>query len=167
MNDMNPAAAAPQRPTLLTVICILSFIMGLFSLWSGYRNAFTDAPQEALLEAKAQMEESMAQLGDQGTPMVQEMLESAITLAEKSVEKAKPMGYAEIVVALLSLFGVWSMWNLRKMGFWVYLLASIAGLAMPVVFLGGGLMTMLSVGIGGFISIVFIILYAVNLKHMH
>lgn len=167
MNDMNPAAAAPQRPTLLTVICILSFIMGLFSLWSGYRNAFTDAPQKGLEEAKAQMEEAMAQMGDQGVPMMQEMMESTITMAEKAAEKARPIGYSKIVLALLSLFGVWSMWNLRKTGFWVYLLASIGGLVMPVVFLGGGIMTMLSVGIAGFISIIFIIFYAVNLKHMH
>jgi hypothetical protein len=49
----------------------------------------------------------------------------------------------------------------------MYLVASVAGLVLPVIFLGGGLMTILSVGIGGFFSVVFIILYAVNLKHMH
>lgn len=167
MSEMNPAAAAPQRPTLLTVICILSFIAGLFSLWSGVQNAFTSKPQEAVAEARTAMEEAMAQMGDQGTPMVQEMLESAITMAEKSAEHAKSIGYGEIILSLLSLFGVWNMWNLRKQGFWMYLLASIGGLLLPVFFLGGGLMTVLSVGIGGFISLVFIILYAVNLKHMH
>ena len=59
------------------------------------------------------------------------------------------------------------MWNLKKSGFWMYRLASVASLLVPVFFLGGGMMTLLSVGIGGFITIVFVILYAVNLKHMH
>jgi hypothetical protein len=36
-----------------------------------------------------------------------------------------------------------------------------------MVFLGGGLLTALGVGFMGLISVVFIILYAVNLKHMH
>ena len=58
------------------------------------------------------------------------------------------------------------MWNLRKMGFWLYVLASVASLIMPIVFLGGGLMTFLSVGFMGVIAIIFIVLYAVNLKHM-
>ena len=43
----------------------------------------------------------------------------------------------------------------------------MGGLAVPLVFLGGGLMTIISLSIGGFISVVFIALYAVNLKHMH
>ncbi|HMZ49689.1 MAG TPA: hypothetical protein PLP28_11980, partial [Flavobacteriales bacterium] len=57
MTDMT--MDAPKRPTLLTVLCILSFIGGILGLWDGYKNAFTDAPQKALEEAKAQVQESM------------------------------------------------------------------------------------------------------------
>lgn len=158
---------AQQRPTLLTVICILSFIAGAFGLWSGYRNAFTSAPQEAIEEARGKMEEAQAQMADANMPMMQEMLDSAIIMAEKAAEHAQEMGYGEILFALISLFGVWNMWNLKKMGFWIYLAATIGGLAMPMIFLGGGLMTIIGLGLGGLISVVFIILYAVNLKHMH
>ena len=106
-------------------------------------------------------------MGDQASGMVADMLDSAEKMAEKSAAAAKPMGYTTIVLALLSLFGVWQMWNLRKSGFWAYLLASIAGLIMPIIFLGGGLMTILGVGVVGLFSVLFIILYGVNLKHMH
>ena len=167
MSDMNTTTAAPARPTLLTVICILSFVAGAFGLWSGIKNAFTDAPQTELQEARAQMEEAMAQVGDSGNDMVSKIMESAMTMAEKAAENAKQIGYANIILSLLSLIGVWQMWNLKKSGFWMYLLASVASLLVPVFFLGGGMMTLLSVGIGGFITIVFVILYAVNLKHMH
>jgi hypothetical protein len=156
-----------QRPTLLTVICILSFIAGAVGLWSGYRNAFTSAPQEAIEEARVKMEEAQAQMGDANMPMMQEMFDSAIIMAEKAAEHAREMGYGEIFFALISLFGVWNMWNLKKMGFWIYLAATIGGLAMPLAFLGGGLMTIIGLGFSGLISVVFIILYAVNLKHMH
>lgn len=165
MND--PMTGAPARPTLLTVICILSFIAGAFGLWGGIRDAFTDAPQKAVEEARTKMDEAMAQMGDEGNEMVSKMMESAISMAEKSAENAKPLGISGIVLALLSLFGVWQMWNLKKSGFWLYLVASVAGLVVPMIYLGGGLMTLIGVGFMGFITIVFVILYAVNLKHMH
>jgi hypothetical protein len=141
MNEMNTGAS--QRPTLLTVICILSFIAGVWGLWGGIQSAFTDAPQREFEE------------------------DSAMVMAEKSVEKAVPMGYTNIALSLLSLVGVWLMWNLKKNGFWIYVVAAVGGLVVPMVFLGGGLLTALGVGFMGLISVVFIILYAVNLKHMH
>jgi hypothetical protein len=165
MNEMNTGAS--QRPTLLTVICILSFIAGVWGLWGGIQSAFTDAPQREFEEAKVAMDEAMAQVGDQGNEMVTKMMDSAMVMAEKSVEKAVPMGYTNIALSLLSLVGVWLMWNLKKNGFWIYVVAAVGGLVVPMVFLGGGLLTALGVGFMGLISVVFIILYAVNLKHMH
>jgi len=94
-------------------------------------------------------------------------MDSAMEITERAAANAKPIGIAGIIVALVSLLGVWQMWNLKKSGFWLYLLASIAGLVVPLVFLGGSMMAIASVGFAGFISLVFIILYAVNLKHMH
>jgi hypothetical protein len=165
MNEMNTGAS--QRPTLLTVICILSFIAGVWGLWGCIQSAFTDAPQREFEEAKVAMDEAMAQVGDQGNEMVTKMMDSAMVMAEKSVEKAVPMGYTNIALSLLSLVGVWLMWNLKKNGFWIYVVAAVGGLVVPMVFLGGGLLTALGVGFMGLISVVFIILYAVNLKHMH
>jgi hypothetical protein len=165
MNEMN--TGAPQRPTMLTVICILSFIAGVWGLWGGVQSAFTDAPQREFEEAKVAMDEAMAQVGDQGNEMVTKMMDSAMVMAEKSVEQAVPMGYTNIALSLLSLFGVWLMWNLKKNGFWMYLIAAVGGLVAPMVFLGGGLLTLMGVGFMGLISVIFIILYAVNLKHMH
>lgn len=158
----------PQRPTLLTVICILSFIAGLWGLWGGIRNAFTDKAERDLAEATTKMEEVKGQLeGQPGAAFAERMMDAAMRMAQKAAENARPMGYAGIALALLGLFGVWQMWNLRRSGFWSYLVAAIGGLLVPVIFLGGGLMTIMSVGLGGLITIVFIILYALNLKHMH
>lgn len=154
-----------QRPTFLTVLCILSFIAGAWGIFGGIQSAFTDKPMEDLEEARTAMEDAMEQMGD-GGGMAAEMMESAIQLAERTAEKAKPLGYIGIAASLLSLLGVWQMWNLRRKGFWMYVVASIAGLVAPVLVLGGGLMTVLSLGVGGFFAVLFIVLYAVNLKHM-
>lgn len=161
MTDMT--MDAPKRPTLLTVLCILSFIGGILGLWDGYKNAFTDAPQKALEEAKAQVQESMDQLGSDN-PMAG-MMNDMIATAEKGVENAKTLGYSNLAFSLISLAGVWMMWNLKKTGFYIYTVSQIAIVAAPFILVGGmagGLMGIL----GAVFPIIFIILYALNLKHM-
>lgn len=159
-------APTQQRPTLLTVICILSFIFGAWGLWDGVRTAFTDAPAQDLEEARVSMEEQMAALEGPGAEMAQSMMDQAITVAEKEVEQAMPIGISGLLLSALSLLGVWMMWNLKKTGFWLYVLASIGGLITPLVFLGANTVTIMGVGLMGLIAIIFIVLYAVNLKHM-
>ena len=166
MND--PYKPAPtQRPTLLTILCILSFLFGIWGLWGGVQSAFTDKPVRDLAESREQVEKTMASVEGPGAELAAKMTEEAIAMAEKSVEKAKPIGYTNIIISVLSLLGVWWMWNLKKIGFWLYTLATVAGLITPFVFLGGGMMMMLGVGFMGVISLVFVVLYGINLKHMH
>lgn len=164
-----PYAEAPAtRPTLLTIICILSFLFGIWGLYGGVQSAFTDQPQRDLEKTKAELEKAMASPDMQGpgAEMVVKMGEEAIALGEKSVENAKPIGYSSIALSIISLLGVWWMWNLQKKGFWLYTLATVGSLITPFLFLGGGMMTLLGVGFMGVISLIFIILYGVNLKHM-
>ncbi len=164
MTDYNPAV--PQRPTLLTVLCILSFLAGAWGLIDGGRNAFTNKPQEDYAEAKVKMEETMEQLGDDASGMVRTMMDSAMEMAEKAVEHAKPLGFAGMILSAISLLGVWMMWNLKRNGFWLYVAASLGALVVPIYFLGGSMTALLSVAFMGFITLIFIVLYAVNLKHM-
>lgn len=163
MTDMN--APKGVRPTFLTVLCILSFIAGGWGVIGGIIGL---ASQPDTADLTAQMEQAMEGMDELGedNPMAG-LAQSMADQAVKAAEAARPMNMANIAIALISLIGVWQMWNLKKSGFYIYVLASLAGLAVPLVFLGGGLLALMSVGIGGFIAIVFIVLYALNLKHMH
>jgi hypothetical protein len=58
------------------------------------------------------------------------------------------------------------MWNLKRTGYWIYIVASVVGLILPFVFLGFSTLSLLSLGFGAFITILFIVLYGLNLKHM-
>jgi hypothetical protein len=162
---MDNSSPSP-RSTFLTVLCILSFAGGSWNLWSGYRNAFTDAPQEGMVQAREKLEEAKADLGDDPMPVVDELMGSTIAMAESANVHAKELGYGELLMAVLSLFGVWNMWNLRKRGFWIYLAASVGALVIPATILGGGLMASIGITFMGFISLVFVVLYALNLKEM-
>ena len=83
-------------------------------------------------------------------------------------------GILSLVAALLCLWGVIQMWKLKKMGFYLYLVGEIAPLIISFATIGfaglfnfaGGVMAM-AVGIGFIFSIAFIIMYAVNLKHLN
>ena len=168
MNDINTAVppVAQPRPTLLTVVCVIAFILGAWGVFSGVKQITQDS---AVVLAKAQtdMEQARADLGDNADGMAGRILESAMEITEKAAANAVPIGIAGIILALISLFGVWQMWNMKKSGFWLYVLAAIGGLIVPLVFLGGSMLALFSVGFGGFVSLIFIILFAVNLKYMH
>ncbi|HEY0978816.1 MAG TPA: hypothetical protein VGE21_15190 [Flavobacteriales bacterium] len=165
MNDFNAAGPAPARPTMLTVICVLSFIAGLIGIYSGISSAFTDSPQKGYEQIQAQVEEQRSDMGDQGA-MMEGVWASMLDVGQRSVTHKAPIGYSGIALSLLSLLGVWMMWNLKKTGFWIYLLATLGGLITPLIWLGSSMVALLTLGFAGLISIVFVILYAVNLKHM-
>ncbi len=59
------------------------------------------------------------------------------------------------------------MWNLQKQGFTIYTAATIIGLLFPLFFLGFNFMSIMALGMGGFFGVLFIVLYGLNLKHMH
>ena len=156
---------AGQRPTFLTVLCILSLFGGLYGLWDGIRNAFTDAPQKAVEEARTAIEEAMVQM--EGAGFAAKMMEEGLIMAEKAAANAVPLGCIALITSLLGLAGVWFMWNLKRFGFYLYTAASLAGLMLPFVFIGFGMMGLLGLGVGGFISVLFIVLYAIHLKYMN
>ena len=66
------------------------------------------------------------------------------------------------------------MWKLKKMGFYIYLVGEIAPLVITFATIGfasmfsfgGGIMAIMTAFMSIF-PILFIILYAINLKHMH
>ena len=154
------------RPTFLTVLCILSFLMGAWGLWSGIEGAFTDKPMRDLEEARTEMETAMAELEGQGGEFAVKMMESGLTMAETAAANAVPLGYIGLITSALSLLGVWMMWNLKRTGYWIYIVASVVGLILPFVFLGFSTLSLLSLGFGAFITVLFIVLYGLNLKHM-
>lgn len=158
--------APAQRPTFLTVLCILSFIGGLWGVVEGFRTGFTDKAQQDLEQARVEIEEAMGAMQGQESEFAQRIMEQGMIMAEQAAAQAKSLGIVGLVTSLISLLGVWMMWNLRKTGFWVYTLAALVGLIAPLYFLGFSTMAFIALGFGGLVSIVFIILYAVNLKHM-
>lgn len=160
MNAPQPA----QRPTFLTILCVLSFIGGALGLYNGI-STMRMGPED-LTKIEEDMAKVSAELGDQSALAIG-MMEGTLEMTRKTVENAVPLGSSAIAFSALGLLGVWQMWNLKKKGFILYAAATALGLVSHLIFLGFSGMAIVSLGLGGAISVLFIILYAVNLKHMH
>lgn len=94
---------------------------------------------------------------------------STIPFLGNAVESANVGGISYTIIALVlslvSLYGAISMWNLKKMGFYLYLIAQVLMLIIPFIFLPS------IVAMVGFIGSIifttaFIVMYAVNVKYL-
>jgi hypothetical protein len=137
MEEMNNVPQAKAvRPTLLTVLCILTFIGSGLSL---------------LLYLLAAV-------------LFGTMVEFLSSIPGMSAVTGGGVGFFVImfILAFISLFGAIRMWNLKKMGFYLYTVAQILMIIMPFVFITGS-----QIGVFGIvITVLFIILYGLNLKVM-
>jgi hypothetical protein len=132
--------AAAVRPTFLTVLCILSFIaagLGIF----GYIAAIT--AMGVVSAGVSAMENAGGTITSTGPSM-------AMTWAYVII------GFA---CTLVSLYGVIKMWKLQKIGFFLYVGASVVSMIMGIVYSGFGVMAVV-------FPILFIVLYGLNLKHL-
>lgn len=124
------------RPTFLTVLCILSFIGAGLTIIL----AIVAVLGMAAITAGA------ANIGAAG--------ENAGALTMMWVWTA-----ALVAMVIVSLIGVIKMWKLKKQGFFLYTGASVAGIIIGLI---SGPVNIMSI----LFSVLFIVLYGMNLKHM-
>jgi hypothetical protein len=132
-----------KRPTFLTVLCILTFISaGLGCLFSLLTPLLADTFVEFL----------------QNSPNYDE-----IKMADTLKVLQSGWGYyaPTFLLALVSLVGAILMWKLKKIGFHLYASSNLALLFIPTLILGVAISTA-----GIVLTIGFIVMYAVNFKHL-
>ncbi|MCZ4694189.1 hypothetical protein DWB61_05215 [Ancylomarina euxinus] len=166
MEDITQIVVPKKRPTFITVLCILSLIgSGGFGLLQPLYQYVTF--DKTYPDKLAQIEEGLERMEDAGmdSGFLYETAQNGLLILEKTAENLGPMTATNILFALLSLLGIFLMFKLKKNGFYLYSAVNLFWMLVPLYFIGMevGMMTL---GIGGFITILFIILYAVNLKHM-
>jgi hypothetical protein len=141
--DNNDVQSEAKRPQFLTVLCILTFIStGLGILASLLMPLFSDMLVTMMQSNPSYDEAKMAE---------------QITILQAG------WGYYLFTALLagVSLMGAIFMWKLKKLGFHLYALANLALLLLPYLVLGAAISWW-----GIFFTALFIVLYAVNLKHL-
>ena len=110
-NSFEQAMQEPKRPQLLTVICILSFIMCGLGLLGGIWNIIQNTPEN--------MAEGIDKMRQFSPEMADKMEENMIAMQDSTYIQISP--YLNLIYALLSFVGVLMMWKLQKKGFYIYL----------------------------------------------
>jgi hypothetical protein len=161
----------PLRPTFLTVLCILTFLgsgWGIIDAAIDYMGA--DVAGDAVELVEESMDEALEEIDDDDnlTDSQKEKIEGLVGGLTDSVtpENIRSSALVSILASILTLIGALLMWNLRQVGYYVYIggtLVLVVGLAMVF----GGLVGALAAGASGFIGVLFIVLYGLNLKHMN
>jgi hypothetical protein len=78
----------------------------------------------------------------------------------------RKLAQGNLVAALFTLGGALLMWRLRRMGFYFYITGVIFSLAVPFYIFGNDFIAVGATSFNNFFGLVFIALYALNLKAM-
>ncbi|HBF88966.1 MAG TPA: hypothetical protein DDX39_10020 [Bacteroidales bacterium] len=160
--------ATKKRPTFVTVLGILGFIGVGWQVISGIIQMMAGAVTGAVMDVAEQNVESLEGLeGMEGLENVEGMEEfgSAMEGVGNLMQHQSTLGLISIIAALVCLLGVIWMWNLKKKGFYVYIIGEIAPAIATLVLVGFGLGGFMAT-LGFIIPVVMIILWGLNLKHM-
>lgn len=166
----NQETTQSKRPVFLTVLCILTMIGSGWSIVDAITDYSTaDTAETGVAIAEEIMDDAMDDIGDSElTESQEEMVEDLVGGFTKNLtaDNIRKMAIFELIAGMLTLMGAILMWNLRKIGYYSY----IGGFVLLIVgysVVFGGLLGALAAGAMGFIGVVFIVLYGINLKHMH
>ena len=164
-----------QRPTLLTVLCILSFVGGTWLILTNiysYISAPTTVQRMAVArnvvinDSARQAADSAAGKGNRkGRGLFGQKIMLSLTKT-MTVENIRKSAIGSILAAMLTLSGAILMWFLRRRGFYLYSAGVIVAICVPLYINGLTMASMALVFVSGFFGLIFIALYALNLKSL-
>lgn len=158
----------PARPLFLKVLCILTFIGSGYGIINGAVIYFkADKIANAFTQVKTQMNDDLKRKNARNPEKVN-FLNKIMTNASvmSSPENLRKNAVGNCITSILCLLGALLMWNLRRVGFYIYTIGTVTAIILPFYMFGSNFLTNISAGFLGFIGILFVIFYAMNLKSM-
>jgi len=154
---------------MLTILCVLTFVgstWGLFSAWSNYNNATVVAEMTEQMIGQARDKVMENAKTEEERKLSEKMMSGANEFLD--TVKVKQHAIFNMMSNALTLAGAFLMFRLRRGGFRLYLLGIVIFVAAPLVIYGpSNLISLVSTLVFGLVGLVFVVLYRMNLKHMH
>lgn len=150
-----------KRPTFLTVLCILTFIGSGWGVLSPLFQLFF-AHVADMTAQNDQLNDLMENMGDETPSFISGM----VTSSQAILAHARPIALCNLLLSLSSLGGAIMMFMLRRSGFYLYTAANVVALFVTPCFVGFTSFVMAGFAFSAVIALIFIILYAVNLRAM-
>ncbi len=160
----------PARPQFITILCILTFIGSGWGIVDAITDYFgADMAGDAVEMVEEELEEAMDEMDDNEdmTESQKKFVENIFGDITSSItpENIRKSSLVNIISCLLTLFGAILMWQLKRVGYFAYI-AGILVLVIGMAMVFQGLVGLAAAGMTGFLGVVFIVLYGVNLRHM-
>jgi len=167
MTDVNQTANTenwleePKKlPSLLNALTILTFIGNGLGFLSAFYSFFT-APSN--YDKIVQAQDKMDQLPD----VVKNMMgPDPVGNARRMLDNRLPILLLTLVGSVLCFYGAWQMRKLKKTGFTIYIIGDIVPFISLFIFIGASTLTGFAGIFGLLITVVFVILYATQLKYL-
>ncbi len=159
------------RPSFLTWLCILTFIGSGWALISCVWTYSMASKTNIIFQENMHVKDST--LGSDTSDMRRREkispFEGKIKASLSKIVSTDNMRKAAIggfIASLLTLAGAILMWNLKRQGFYIYILGVVFGILIPFYLYGNDLIAVGATSFANFFGLVFIALYALNLKSM-
>lgn len=166
-NPFEAQTNKPQRPTFLLVLCILTFINSgmeiISSLFSVLTTGLTDGNMQ--MESYYSMINNMDGSGELPS-ILTNLLDSTMEIVQATAIHAREIALMEMVLWVIILLGAILMFQLRRIGFYLYATAQILMLFVLPYFTGFSGLVIAGMLFSAFFTIIFIVMYGLNLKHM-
>ena len=155
-----------EVPTFLKVLCILSLVNIVFGFFPALIGVFSDQTN-----AQVEFDQQISQINDMFSSFeelpgnfAQEMTDF---LNAKKINLLLENSFL-IMIFLLEGYGVWLMFKLKKKGFGLYVASQIGLIGLNIfIYPSSNIFTTATLFSLFFGSVLFVILYAINIKHMN
>lgn len=158
----------PLRPVFLKVLCMLTFIGSGYGIINSAITYFkANDISNIVTQVKTKMNDDFKRKNRRNPDKViflNKIMNNASALS--TPENLRKTATGNCITSVLCLLGAILMWHLQRIGFYIYVLGTIISILLPFYMFGSNFLTNISAGFLGFIGILFIIFYAMNIKSM-
>ena len=161
-----------KRPTLLTVLCILTFVGSSYSiLGSVYSYTAAHMLSTSIHNNIERNKVHSVEINDSNRVENRRNESAKMRGFMKGIEKVydennmRTKAIADIIAALFTLGGAILMWWRKKSGYFIYIAGILIGIAVQFYLYGNNLMAVGISSFGSFFGLIFIALYALNLSY--
>lgn len=157
----------PKRPVLLTVLCILSFIVVGFGLLGVLFSVIGGQPSPEEIEATSnQLIQTASDMRDKNIIWAADMIEQMADLTVYQQQRYWSVLLVNALTMLTGFMGVLFMFRGKKLGFHLYIIYNLLSVGGTFLIVPSHMVPMATVILNLVISGVFILLYSRNLKWM-
>lgn len=172
MNDLTidtiDNSLSARRPTFLTVLCIITFVVSGYNLVMAIVGLFSEKSFDPAKwqDITNQMAEAMSGTDAASQEMAGRMMDALSHMMQAGIENAVALGLTAVAASAISILGAYLMLKLKQIGYYTYIVAKVIGVLIPLIIFGVNIVTILMYGVIALIGVLFIVLYGMNRKYM-